>query len=365
MVAPAISTKVTKFRKSAVLVVALTLLSVLCLCVVEFGLRVFDPIGLWYFAEAHKYFVSMQQNDEYAYIHTPGFHGRFQGVDVAINSSGFRGPEIESANSQNRIRVLVLGDSVVFGWGAPQNAIFPLKLQGMLELVVPEIEVIPAGVGSWNTRTEYEYLRSKGVHFGPRVIILLITANDLDPKRTGRTDIPKNFLFASDAVEEGAGRRFLSRLWKIAVRRSYLMAYVHYLRRRQNAARHESDANPESLRWEDAKLALDGIVQLSRNTGAILLPYLYGSTDTVEKNGVLRLYRDYLKTNSLGWFALPERLFTDRQLRNSVVDGHPNSNGHAIIAREMYEQVMLVLKSLKARKGAEQGAEDDALHRAP
>ena len=350
-----------QFRKLFVRLVALTLLFVLLVGVVELGFRIFDPIGVWYFAEARKYFSFMQQNDEYAYLHTPGFRGRFQGVDVAINSDGFRGPEIDAANARARIRVLVLGDSVVFGWGVPQNEIFPIRLQSMLERDIPEAQVIPLGVGSWNTRTEYEYLTSTGVHFRPEVIVLVVVANDLEPKLTGRTELPKNLLFANDTEETGG--RFFSEVWKAAVGRSYLLAYVqYYFRRTRNVAR-ESQANRESPQWEDARLALDGMVRLSRDTGAILLIFLYGSTDATQKNAVLRLYRDHLKAHDLDYFALPEELFTDKGLRNSVVDVHPNANGHAIIAREMYKHVMPVLTDLKARKLAEQG--DDAVNRAP
>jgi len=360
MIVLAIAAKVTRVRRSAAHVAAVTLLPVLLACIVDLGLRVFDPIGLWYFAEVGKYFASMQPNEAYAYLHTPGFRGRFQGVDVAINSGGFRGPEVQAANPRKNIRVLVLGDSVVFGWGAPQDAIFPMRLQRMLERVIPEVEVIPAGVGSWNTRTEYEYLRSMGVRFGPKVIVLLITANDLDPHRTGRTDVPKTLLFANDTEEAGVWARLLSRVWNTAGRWSYLVASVQYLRRRQDVARRESQANAESPSWEDARLALDGIVQLSHDTGATLLIFLYGSTDGIEKNAALRLYRDYLTAHALDYFALPEELFTDRRLRNSVVDGHPNSSGHAVIAQEVYKHVMPVLTELKARQRAEQGAEGGA-----
>jgi lysophospholipase L1-like esterase len=326
----------------------------------ELSLRAFDPIGLWYFTETSKYFASMQPNETYAYIHTPGFRGRFQGVDVVINSAGFRGPEIEAANPRMRMRVVILGDSVVFGWGAPQNTIFPIRLQSMLERVIPEVEVIPIGVGSWNTRTEYEYLRSTGVHFGAEVIVLLITDNDLYPHPTGRTDVPKNLLFMSDTMDTSTGARFLLRGWNAAVRWSYLMAYAQYFRGRYGFA--ESQANPESS-WEDARLALDGIVRLSRDAGAVLLIFLYGSTNGIEKDPALRRYRAYFKANALDYFALPEELFTNRRLRNSAVDGHPNANGHALIAREMYEHLMPVVIALKAGKRTEQRAEARAVNR--
>jgi len=342
-----------RFRRTIMRVAALALPTIILICAIEVGLRMFDPLGLSYFAEAHKYFATaMQPSEEYSYIHKPGFRGKFQGADITINSAGFRGPEIETANTRGKIRIMIIGDSVVFGWGAPQSSIFPIKLQGMLEREAPEVEVIPAGVGSWNTRAEYEYLRSEGIQFGPAVIVLVITANDLEPHPTGRTDVPREILSPPTEKASG-GRRFLSKIWHGVGRRSYLLSYLQYSMRKRSATRGESQVNASSPTWEDARLALDGIVQLSRDTGAILVPYLYGSKETIEKNTVLRLYRDHLEASGFNCLALPPEIFTERRLHNSVIDLHPNADGHALIAGEMCEALLPALAAVKSRKNAE------------
>jgi lysophospholipase L1-like esterase len=323
----------------------------LFLLVVDVALRFLDPIGLWYFAEAERYFAAMQPNAEYAYRHTPGFRGRFQGVEVVINSHGFRGPEVDFANPHARTRVLVLGDSVVFGWGTAQDAIFTSRLQHMLEHRNPRVEVIPAGVGSWNTRTEYEYLRSAGVRFAPDVIVLVVVSNDLEPHRSGRTDIPKSLLFADDA---GSTRtRLGSGAWAAFVRRSYLMMYAQYIRRRRDTARTSARVNADSPRWEDARRALDGMIQLSRDAGATLLIVLYNSTGTIEIDPALRLYRGHIEAQDLVCITLPREILMDRRLQNSRVDSHPNAEGHAIIAREIYKHLMPVLATLRSPRTGE------------
>jgi lysophospholipase L1-like esterase len=331
-------------------VAVLILLSAALICLIELCLTLLDPIGLCYFGESAKYFRSLRADADYAYSHVPGFKGKFQGVSVEINSAGFRGPEIGSADPATRMRLLVLGDSVVFGWGVPQNEIFPVRLQEMLEREFPEVEVIPAGVGSWNTRTEWEYLRTTGIHVNPELILLLVTSNDLQPKRTGRTAIPQDLLLASDG--DGTGNRLLSRAWRAGVRRSYLMAWVQFIRKTHDTGRRASQEMAESPRWEDARLALDGIARLSRETGATLLVFLYGSPEKIERSAVLRLYRDYLSASDLDCYAFPDSLFSDRRLRNSVVDAHPNSDGHAIIAREMHRRIVPALVSIRAGRPA-------------
>ncbi len=140
----------------------------------------------------------MEENDIYAYIHRPGYQGTFQGVRVSINSHGLRGREFNTVKPPGKIRILILGDSVVFGWGAPQDSIFGARLQDMFKSWTEKVEVISAGVGSWNTRTEYEFLRSTAIQFQPDILLLVIVSNDLEPHRRGRTAAHKAIVFKSD-----------------------------------------------------------------------------------------------------------------------------------------------------------------------
>ena len=57
-------------------------------------------------------------------------------------------------------RVLILGDSLVFGWGVPYEATFAGRLTQRIKAHHASWECIAAGVGSWNTRTEMEFLRA-------------------------------------------------------------------------------------------------------------------------------------------------------------------------------------------------------------
>jgi hypothetical protein len=161
--------------------------------------------------------------------------------------------------------------------------------------------------------------------------------------------VPKRLLFPSNISEAG-----VRTIWKAAVSRSYFLAYIHYFRKTQPLEQKESQASVSLAHWEDARQALDGMIQLSRETGATLLIFLYGSADMIEKNSVLRLYGYHLKGKSLHYFSLPVELFTDRRLRNSVVDGHPNSNGRALIARWIYEHAMPILNKLNTARPANQ-----------
>jgi hypothetical protein len=133
------------------------------LVLLEVMLRLFDPIGIHYYFDANEYFGhAMVENPDYAYIHRPGLAARMQGVDVTIDSEGLRWPEFPVDKPPGEKRLLFLGDSVVFGWGVAQDSIFPMRVARRLQEEQSAWRVIAAGVGSWSTRTEYEWLRKRG-----------------------------------------------------------------------------------------------------------------------------------------------------------------------------------------------------------
>jgi len=111
----------------------------------EMILRVWDPIGIDYFSAVKPYFNAMTPSKEFSYIHTPGYRANLQGVEVRINSEGFRGEEFEVQRADGVKRVMILGDSVVFGWGAEEADIFPTVLQNRFADEGMKVEVVPEG----------------------------------------------------------------------------------------------------------------------------------------------------------------------------------------------------------------------------
>ncbi len=310
----------------------------------EILLRIFDPLGIAYFSEARRYFSNMVPDERFCYTHRAGYWNRLQGADVSINSRGLRGPEFQVPKPPGRKRLLILGDSVVFGWGAPQSVIFPARLQEILDEDAKDIEVIAAGVGSWNTRTEYEYLKSEAILFAPDVVTLVVVSNDVDPHRTGHTDVEKQRLFAQTDRELGnALTRTLRKLWHWSAVRSYALGYVQYFLKVRSMSDSLAAATTDSPRWEDARLALDGIMALCRERNIKLVVYLYATRDAAAGSSVLRLYRDHLESKELPVYYMPQALF-DPAYRNSRMDSHVNAQGHEIMTQTIYDTVEPLLK---------------------
>jgi hypothetical protein len=299
-------------------------------------LRAFDPLGISYLYEIHRYSKEMMIPDHwFSYIHAPGTFDTVQGVGVAINSHGLRGPEFLTEKPAGRIRLMMLGDSVVFGWGVEAAATFPRLLQAAMARSGSPVEVIAAGVGSWNTRTEYEWFRRVGIDFAPDVLLLLIVENDTDPKREGHTEVSRAELFPGKKDRSPVAEGFED-FWRFASRRSYVAAHLKYFWERHLLAGQDELIDAESPRWRDARMALDGLIDLCRARGIDLLVYLNGSERRVRADNVLTLYRDHLLARGIRPLTFPEVL-DQAGLRNSAVDSHLNARGHEILAAAMLE----------------------------
>jgi lysophospholipase L1-like esterase len=110
----------------------------------------------------------------------PGYRGT--GVcnePVRINAHGMRGGEI-GPKPPGVKRVLVLGDSFVFGVGLTEEESFPSALARALRGATDaDIEVLNAGVPGYNLFQEVRVLERRAAAFAPDAIVLGFVENDL------------------------------------------------------------------------------------------------------------------------------------------------------------------------------------------
>ncbi|NNE08950.1 MAG: hypothetical protein HKN20_10365 [Gemmatimonadetes bacterium] len=297
----------------------------------EIFLRVFDPVGIAYYFETDRYFRAMQPNDAFAYIHAANDTSTYQGVRVVTNGEGLRSPAIERPKPAGRRRILLLGDSLVFGWGAPQDSLFAAHLQRAFSARGEDVEIIAAGTGSWNTRTEFEYLQARGLALEPDFVGLVILPNDVMPKRTGATTVPRDSLLAQNRRTGPTHPRW----WKSLVRVSHVAATVQHIAlqpdTRETLAAHYDENAPS---WRDAKSALAQMAALTKQAGVPLLAFLYMTDDDSRYQAVFReRYESALRALQIP-FAVLHRSETP-DTRNSYVDRHPNARGH----RALFDQI--------------------------
>lgn len=93
------------------------------------------------------------------------------------NSYGQRDIEHPVPKPAGTRRILLLGDSVVEGYGLPQSQTISSVLR---ELFADGTEILNFGVSAYCTLAEIELLAVKGLRFQPDVVVLVFVENDFD-----------------------------------------------------------------------------------------------------------------------------------------------------------------------------------------
>ena len=304
----------------------------------EVALRVADPFGVGYFWAMRRYVANLASNPQFSYIHRPHYQDRLQGVEVSVNGEGLRWPEFEPSKPKGTVRVIVLGDSVVFGWGAPIEATFPMLLQKALRQRDARVEVIAAGVCSWNTRSELEFMKAKGFGYSPDVLLLVVYDNDIDPHEKGARH-------AAARVPQPQ-RSWPRRVIRAMGNRSYLIATALAIRGKlvaghRDAALYGDDSPP----WQNAKGALMELIQLCRERDVALAVYLDGNSDLPFTHACFEQHGKVLTSSGIPFTAATPELYRP-QYCNSWVDGHANPARH----RRVADAVRTLLEPLVAAR---------------
>ena len=150
---------------------------------VEAALRLFDPRYLDRFALDDINYLHVY-SESYGWVPRSGFRLKLgQGPATTVNPSGYRGPEYPRARTPGKRRVVMLGDSIAFGYGVGDNE----TSSRQLERIDPTLEVVNLAVQGYGTDQELLRFEREGLRFQPDVVIL-------------------NFCLANDFRDNGAER---------------------------------------------------------------------------------------------------------------------------------------------------------------
>jgi lysophospholipase L1-like esterase len=99
-----------------------------------------------------------------------------------VNADGFRDRRYVQLKPPGTFRVVVLGDSIAFGYGVEQRDAFPKLLEARLAELAPEahVEVLNLGTSGYNAYTEAELLKDVGVKYSPDLVLVQFCINDLN-----------------------------------------------------------------------------------------------------------------------------------------------------------------------------------------
>jgi lysophospholipase L1-like esterase len=175
----------SKPRYRGYLVNALTFVLTLALIAgaVELYVRLVEDDGMQFDLEMWKYAKSVKtvsSDPLLGHEHRPNADAFLMGTRVTTNSAGFRDEEISIVKRPGSTRIMMLGDSVLFGWGAKQNETVAARLKQAWRQAGRDVDVINTGVGNYNTIMEVEFFLTRGYRFKPDIVVLNYFINDAE-----------------------------------------------------------------------------------------------------------------------------------------------------------------------------------------
>jgi lysophospholipase L1-like esterase len=263
------------------------------------------------------------------YAHPKSVAYRLGKNRVSLNSNGHRNDDMPVAKPAGERRILVLGDSVTFGWGVDQGEDFPARLEALLRQQDNRVwRVINSGVNGYNSEQEAIYFASEGIAFEPDIVLLVYVANDADPAFD-----PKSVTWRRYPAWPSSLPELLDRARSV----SYLYQTTRLFRGMKELEMTATASPPQSItrhaRWPDSLRALRIISDLCRIHG---IPFLLATEFGSDAEFFLAMKEREIDAVSLGpaWEKVPPG-----QQHVSRVDPHPTARGHIEVANWLLEQI--------------------------
>jgi lysophospholipase L1-like esterase len=301
----------------------------LAIVIVEAGVRAFVDDGMQYDLEMWKYAKDVKRvaaSPALGHEHAPGAAAHLMGSDVKINSLRLRDREIPYERTPGVLRILMIGDSVTFGWGVGQEETTSKRLEKLLNDANIRAEVINAGVGNYNTAMEVEYFLSDGLKYTPDLVVLNYFINDAEPT-------PVYSRYGWWATHSYAYAYLAGRLDMLMRRLSQKTDWREYY-----TGLYAADASG----WDTAKK----LMRLLAETCAarkirllvvhypelrILADYPFRSVERLVRTEAERLGIAYLDLHGAVRDIEPSKLWV------TPPDPHPNALAHALFARAIFD----------------------------
>lgn len=285
----------------------------------------------------------------------PGYADFVYGAPVAINRQGLRDDEYPYAKVTNQKRILVLGDSVAFGYGVPAQDTFAKQWEKLLR-TDPGVEwqVINAGVPGYTTVQEVRWFEVEGLRYQPDAVILTYVMNDPEEVHT---------LDANGQIVPLPADQFYRAIYDILprpvlpfTRYSYLMKFLDRWFQFAEPGWHEvhdrltrffNEAIFDQPGWPCCQEALLWLRDLCREREMFLLVAIYPTMyrlHSVEEHPFALHYQkvqDFLEAHDIpSLLPLPDFIGQSVDaMRAYVDDPHPSRASHAIFTRSLHKEL--------------------------
>lgn len=308
----------------------------------EWTLRWMDPFGVSHFLNMPKYgerLLRLRLESERLFEHEANASVQFHGWSAQTDSRGLRGPERIVPKPARIQRLLLLGDSLTFGWGVGDAETVPALAETELrELTGEAWETINAGHLHHDTTQEAAVLEEVGFVYEPDVVGLLWCGNDVISTRASlEADRP---VHADPEVRANQAKlaRFHRRWRRLKPWLPFTWATLHFVVGRREGARYLAERDGTSsvaadfgidreLGWERCRAALASMQDLTRSRHIPFVVLIPGSEPKLT---------EFCEARAIPVIEIaPTEEEWAKGLRNSLADPHFNRTGNAIYARNL------------------------------
>jgi hypothetical protein len=250
----------------------------------------------------------------------------FHGAQFSTNSWGMRDQEYSLVPSPGTYRIVLVGPSFVMGSGVADNEIFDALLETQLtqqsaETDYDKYEILNFGVAGHSALQELYVFEEDALKFQPNAV----------------------FYVAHQLEETILVRNLANRIY-IGVEMPYefLSALIERANIQPDMPMEAIEEQLKPFGQELVAWTYERVVALARERDMlpvwIFLPTFEGTMSEDIKNSLL------LTAEEAGFIPIDlSKIYDDQEIRNITVaewDLHPNRNGHALIARNLYEALL-------------------------
>jgi lysophospholipase L1-like esterase len=204
----------------------------------------------------------------------------YAGAKVSTNHDGFRDRNY-GRKGEGTVRILGLGDSVMFGQGVGETAPYLVLLENLLAEAHAERrwEVLNAAVPGYNTAQEVALLEDRGLAFEPDLVILGFVSNDVN--------LPSFLAERADVFS--LRRSFLLDLFRDRADSAQPIGLVPAPTQPERVFRVEDDVErvPPKWRhlvgWEAVERSLDRLAELASQHGFEVLVFVHRESEHSER----------------------------------------------------------------------------------
>lgn len=299
-------------------------------------------------------------------------------VYYKINKFGLRDKEIEP-KKPGVFRILVLGDSVVEGWGVELKDSWVKQLEKNLNENFGEgkFEVINGGVASYSPLLYYLFLKGKGLKLQPDLVIMMMDMGDPSDdyaytKLASLTSSGEPMACPGGYYREKGAKKFFSRTSFFLRRYSHLYLLLDYLLfvASDSEGKTAGGLRPmlfdikKAKSWDEAWRLSQKYILLTKSLLAkekiplvfsVAPPaFLVGESEWqkgreifgfnlkgIDFDKYFRQFRAFSQNNKVFYIELLTHLrnFSEHPLYYSY-DIHPNPRGHKVIADCIFEELI-------------------------